>query len=176
MSEIENEDLLRRGRARKPSKYTDEPAPAGELARTRIDLPPYETIALMLQGGGALGAYQAGVYEGLHEAGIRPNWVAGISIGALNAAVIAGSPEAQRVDRLREFWETICAAAIEWPVNEGLASNLPFTMDLRSVQNIVAAVRALTMGQSGFFKPRFPPPFLSMFSGDTATSFYDTSP
>jgi NTE family protein len=61
-------------------------------------------------------------------------------------------------------------------VNEGLSNGLPFTMDLRSVQNIVAATRALTMGQNGFFKPRFPPPFLSMFSGEAATSFYDTSP
>ena len=71
---------------------------------------PYDVVALVLQGGGALGAYQAGVYEGLHEAGIRPNWLAGISIGALNAAIIAGSPEAERVERLREFWETICAS------------------------------------------------------------------
>src|SRR4029434_7979896 len=142
----------------------------------KIELPPYETVALVLQGGGALGAYQAGVYEGLHEAGIRPNWVAGISIGALNAAIIAGSPESQRVDRLREFWETICASSVEWPVNEGLSNGLPFTMDLRSFTTFVAATRALTMGQNGFFKPRFPPPFLSMFSGDAATSFYDTAP
>ena len=75
---------------------------------------PYDVVALVLQGGGALGAYQAGVYEGLHEAGIRPNWLAGISIGALNAAIIAGSPEGERVQRLREFWETICAFSIEW--------------------------------------------------------------
>ena len=140
------------------------------------ELPNYDVVALVLQGGGALGAYQAGVYEGLHEAGIRPNWVAGISIGALNAAIIAGSPEAQRVERLREFWETICVNPVEWPVNEGLSDGLPFTMDLRSVHNIAAATRALMMGQNGFFKPRFPPPFLSMFSGDAATSFYDTAP
>jgi predicted acylesterase/phospholipase RssA len=68
-------------------------------AAGRVELPNYDVVALVLQGGGALGAYQAGVYEGLHEAGIRPNWVAGISIGALNAAIIAGSPESQRVDR-----------------------------------------------------------------------------
>src|SRR5262245_27522619 len=142
----------------------------------RIEMLPYDVIALVLQGGGALGAYQAGVYEGMHEAGIRPTWLAGISIGALNAAIIAGSPESQRVDRLREFWETICAAPVEWPVNEGLADELPFTMDLRSAQNVAAAMRALFIGQSGFFKPRFPPPFFSLFAGDTATSFYDTAP
>ena len=142
----------------------------------RITQLPYDVIALVLQGGGALGAYQAGVYEGLHEAGIRPNWLAGISIGALNAAIIAGSPEAERVERLREFWETICVAPVEWPAGEGLADTLPFVFDLRSLRNAMAAMRALFQGQPGFFKPRFPPPFWSPFSGDAATSFYDTSP
>jgi NTE family protein len=137
---------------------------------------PYDVVALVLQGGGALGAYQAGVYEGLHEAGIRPSWVAGISIGALNAAIIAGSPEAERVARLREFWETICAVPVEWPVGEGLGDALPFAFDLRSLHNAFAASRALLQGQPGFFKPRFPPPFWSPFTGDAATSFYDTTP
>ncbi|WP_193560900.1 patatin-like phospholipase family protein [Bradyrhizobium sp. MOS001] len=137
---------------------------------------PYDVVALVLQGGGALGAYQAGVYEGLHEAGIRPNWLAGISIGALNAAIIAGSPEGERVARLREFWETICAFSIEWPAGEGLANALPFAFDINSVRNAMAAARALIHGQPGFFKPRFPSPLWSPFSGDAATSFYDTAP
>jgi NTE family protein len=137
---------------------------------------PYDVVALVLQGGGALGAYQAGVYEGLHEAGIRPNWLAGISIGALNAAIIAGSPEGERVQRLREFWETICAFSIEWPAGEGLANALPFAFDISSVRNALAATRALVQGQPGFFKPRFPPPLWSPFTGDAATSFYDTAP
>src|SRR5262245_18203296 len=72
--------------------------------------PPFECIALLLQGGGALGAYQAGVYEALAEADLHPDWVAGISIGAINAALIAGNPPAERVGRLRRFWETITAA------------------------------------------------------------------
>lgn len=144
--------------------------------RQQIKRLPYDVTALVLQGGGALGAYQAGVYEGLHEAGIRPNWLAGISIGALNAAIIAGSPEAERVDRLRQFWETICATPVEWPAGEGLADAMPFAFDLRSLHNAAAAAKALFHGQSGFFKPRFPPPFCSPFSGDAATSFYDTSP
>src|SRR5882672_2791452 len=144
---------------------------------TQLEKPlPYDVVALVLQGGGALGAYQAGVYEGLHEAGIRPNWLAGISIGALNAAIIAGAPEAERVGRLREFWETICAAPVEWPVGEGLADAMPMVFDLRSLHNRAAAMRALFQGQPGFFKPRFPPPFWSPFAGDAATSFYDTSP
>jgi NTE family protein len=146
------------------------------LARQQTKPLPYDVVALVLQGGGALGAYQAGVYEGLHEAGIRPNWVAGISIGALNAAIIAGSPEAERVPRLREFWETICAAPVEWPAGEGLGDALPFAFDMRSLHNAFAATRALVQGQPGFFKPRFPPPFWSPFTGDAATSFYDTTP
>lgn len=137
---------------------------------------PYDVVALVLQGGGALGAYQAGVYEGLHEASIRPNWLAGVSIGALNAAIIAGSPEDERVKRLREFWETICASPVEWPAGEGLANAMPFAFDLRPLHNAMAAMRALLQGQPGFFKPRFPPPLWSPFSGDSATSYYDTSP
>ena len=142
----------------------------------RINPLPYDVVALVLQGGGALGAYQAGVYEGLHEAGIRPNWLAGISIGALNAAIIAGSPEDERVERLRTFWETICAAPVEWPAGEGLANAMPYAFDFNSLHNTMAAMRALFQGQPGFFKPRFPSPMWSPFSGDAATSFYDTSP
>src|SRR6266850_6446181 len=110
-------------------------------AADRIELPHYDVVALVLQGGGALGAYQAGVYEGLHEASIRPNWLAGISIGALNTAIIAGSAESQRVDRLREFWETICATSVNWPASEGLMEGLPFAMDFRSTHNMAAAMR-----------------------------------
>src|SRR6478752_10283562 len=71
--------------------------------------PPFECIALLLQGGGALGSYQAGVYEALAEAELHPNWIAGISIGAINSALIAGNPPEKRVDALRSFWETISA-------------------------------------------------------------------
>ena len=67
----------------------------------------YHHEILLLQGGGALGAYQAGVYEGLVEAGIEPSWVVGISIGAINAALIVGNPPERRVERLREFWRRI---------------------------------------------------------------------
>ena len=68
----------------------------------------YPRVALVLQGGGALGSYQAGVIEGLYEVGISPNWVAGISIGALNCALMAGNAPKHRVGKLKEFWETIC--------------------------------------------------------------------
>ncbi|WP_412778258.1 patatin-like phospholipase family protein [Thalassospira lucentensis] len=141
-----------------------------------VEISHYDEVALVLQGGGALGAYQAGVYEGLHEAGIRPTWLAGISIGALNAAIIAGSSESNRVESLREFWETICSLPVDWSATEALPGHMPFAFDMRPALNNAAAMRALLVGQNGFFKPRFPPPFLSVFSGDTATSFYDTSP
>jgi len=75
---------------------------------------PFERIVLALQGGGALGAYQAGVYEALAEAGIHPDWIAGISIGAINAAIIAGNPPNLRVERLREFWTQVTADEL-WP-------------------------------------------------------------
>ena len=68
----------------------------------------------MLQGGGALGAYQAGVYQALHECGIEPDWVSGVSIGAINAAIIAGNVPDQRLSRLRTFWELITDRKI-WP-------------------------------------------------------------
>src|SRR5258705_9570125 len=69
--------------------------------------PPFECIALLLQGGGALGAYQAGVYEALSEAHLEPDWIAGISVGAINAALIAGNPPGSRVEKLREFWQRV---------------------------------------------------------------------
>ena len=93
--------------ARKPAakKVPSAKRPASKKSGTYSNLP--ENIALVLQGGGALGAYQVGVYQGLHEAGIVPNWIAGISIGAFNTALIAGNPPERRLDALREFWETI---------------------------------------------------------------------
>src|SRR3954447_10390552 len=72
--------------------------------------PPFECIALVLQGGGALGSYQAGVYQALLEANLQPDWVAGISIGSINAAIIAGNPPEKAVEMLRGFWESITTA------------------------------------------------------------------
>jgi NTE family protein len=66
-----------------------------------------DRIALVLQGGGALGAYQAGVYEAMHEAGVEPDWVSGVSIGAINSAIIAGNPPNRRLRQLQAFWENI---------------------------------------------------------------------
>src|SRR6267154_3766870 len=81
--------------------------------------PPFECIALLLQGGGALGAYQAGVYQALSEAHLYPDWVAGISIGAINSALIAGNPPEARLEKLRTFWERVSSPvnlAGTWPL------------------------------------------------------------
>src|SRR5262249_37287346 len=75
----------------------------------------FEQIVLLLQGGGALGSYQAGVYQALAEADLHPNWIAGISIGAINSAIIAGNAPDKRVDRLREFWETVSTSPLGLP-------------------------------------------------------------
>ena len=143
----------------------------------KIELPAYETVALVLQGGGALGSYQAGVYQGLHEAGIMPNWFCGISIGALNAAILAGNPPERRMERLTEFWDTICNSALfpEWAVDDRFAPKLG-NGDIRSAASAFAAMRALFEGQRGFYAPRFPAPFLMPGGGPAATSYYDTAP
>jgi NTE family protein len=79
---------------------------------------PAEKTVLVLQGGGALGAYQAGAYAALAEAGQMPSWVAGISIGSVNAAIIAGNPAEKRVGRLREFWERVSSWLIGRPLRQ----------------------------------------------------------
>jgi NTE family protein len=127
-----------------------------------------EQTALVLQGGGALGAYQAGVYQALHVAGLEPSWVAGVSIGGINAAIIAGNPPELRLPRLREFWELITARPV-----------LPWEPDgdgPRRVRNAWSAWQTLTQGAPGFFIPRFPSPWLSFRGAKTATSYYDNAP
>jgi NTE family protein len=137
--------------------------------------PPFDCVALVLQGGGALGAYQGGVYQGLAEAGLHPDWVAGISIGAINAALIAGNPPEKRVERLREFWELITANP-----GGGWLGGFGATMmrgDLaRGTFGQIAAANALMNGAPGFFKPRQPNPWLQAPGTPEATSYYDTSP
>jgi NTE family protein len=137
----------------------------------------YPIVALVLQGGGALGSYQAGVYQGLTEAGIHPNWVAGISIGALNAAVIAGNPPERRVERLRGFWEFICRQPWFPPLwtPSDLDGQVPLPDALRVVVDSVEATRALFEGQNGFFVPR-PWYSLTRGQGPHTASFYDTRP
>ncbi|PLC52173.1 hypothetical protein CR155_19190 [Pollutimonas nitritireducens] len=139
-------------------------------------LPPYETVALVLQGGGALGAYQAGVYQGLHEAGIQLTCLSGISIGALNIAIIAGNPPEKRIARLKEFWETICQPNVGVALHPFVEQSLFNLNDLvRQSMSAWHAASAMMNGQKGFFTPRFPPaPQITPGTPGNA-SYYDTS-
>lgn len=123
---------------------------------------------LVLQGGGALGSYQGGVYEALAAAGEHPAWVAGISIGAINAALIAGNPPERRVERLRTFWDRITGAVTVspwWPGD-----------DIRTAFNTASAVWSASVGVKGFFAPRTMPPVLVPSSRPETVSIYDTAP
>jgi NTE family protein len=128
---------------------------------------PFDCIALLLQGGGALGAYQGGVYEALAEANIHPDWIAGISIGAINAAIIAGNPPNSRVDRLREFWTQV---TLDVPFTDLMNSD-----HTRNFLNQVNASYAAVFGANGFFSARPLAPWLQAGGTLAATSIYDTS-
>jgi NTE family protein len=133
----------------------------------------FERIALLLQGGGALGSYQAGVYEALAEADLHPDWVAGISIGAINSALVAGNPPEKRVERLREFWETIT----QGPLGINYFGPTEIKNDLvHQFINQGRAFGALLWGAPGFFQPRVPPPVFVPISSPGNLSYYDVSP
>ena len=128
----------------------------------------FDHTVMVLQGGGALGAYQAGVHAGLAEAGVSPDWIAGVSIGAINAALIAGNPPEQRVARLRQFWERVSAHAPFVP---------PLSLDpVRPLFNFMSAASSVAFGVPGFFSPRLPAPFASPQGNFDALSLYDTGP
>lgn len=127
-----------------------------------------DKVVLVLQGGGALGSYQAGVYEALAAGGMTPDWIAGISIGAINAALIAGSPPERRVERLQAFWDE-ATSGIQWRPLFGSAVDLPWFVEA-SAGWIAAA------GAPGFFAPRVPPPYFQLPATPEALSFYDTAP
>ncbi len=127
------------------------------------DAAPKRTV-LVLQGGGALGSYQAGVYEALQDGGVTPDWVAGVSIGAINASIIAGNPPELRVARLREFWRRITAPTAAMP-----PLRLP---GWEGFEQKVGASYAVVFGQPGFYKPRSP---LDWFGPGGPPSYYDTS-
>ena len=120
-----------------------------------------DRVALVLQGGGALGAYQAGVYQALQEGGIEPDWVCGVSIGAINSAIIAGNPPERRLERLQIFWERITARKVWHYTPDG---------DIyRKARNLASSFMTTTLGQPGFFKPHDVNPwFIELF--DTGVS------
>src|SRR6195256_1406182 len=141
---------------------TDHPNPAP--ART----PAKAQRVLVLQGGGALGSYQAGAYQALCHFDFEPEWIAGISIGAINAAIIAGNPREKRVGRLKEFWEMV-SAPVPWnPIGSGERG--------RSLFNETSAALIATFGVPGFFIPRFPPAPLWPQGSPQSQSYYDTAP
>ena len=125
-------------------------------------------VALIFQGGGALGAYQAGVYQALSEAGVEPDWVTGVSIGGINAAIIAGNKPGHRTEKLREFWRRVTDRRI-W-------SYTPDGDIFRQLRNMTSAMVTMTQGQPGFFQPHKLNAWMSPAGAATATSFYDCSP
>ena len=127
-----------------------------------------QRIALVFQGGGALGAYQAGVYQALHEAEIEPDWVSGVSIGAINSAIIAGNSRRHRLTALRAFWERITERKVWHYTPDG---------DLfRKMRNAASCWMTMTQGQPGFFAPRQVNPWMSLPGASSATSYYDSGP
>jgi NTE family protein len=150
---------------------TAKPSVPGLVRRPKR--PPFECIALLLQGGGALGSYQAGVYEALAEADLHPDWVAGISIGAINSAIIAGNPLAERVAKLRSFWEEITGN----PLLDSTAYFGDFWTKgdfARGLFNQLSSTLALSQGAASFFTVRHPPAWLHANGALAATSYYDT--
>jgi NTE family protein len=139
---------------------TPNPAPARTPAKAQR--------VLVLQGGGALGSYQAGAYQALCHHDFEPEWIAGISIGAINAAIIAGNPREKRVGRLKEFWEMV-SAPVPWnPVTSSDRG--------RSLFNETSAALIATFGVPGFFTPRFPPAPRWPPGSPQSQSYYDTTP
>jgi NTE family protein len=123
---------------------------------------------LVLQGGGALGSYQAGAYQALCHHDFEPEWVAGISIGAINAAIIAGNAPETRVERLKEFWQMV-SAPVPWN---------PLSADgrARAYFNETSAALIAAFGVPGFFTPRLPPAPLWPQGSPQSQSYYDTAP
>jgi len=137
-----------------------EPAPAPSPAKAQR--------VLVLQGGGALGSYQAGAYQALCHHDFEPEWIAGISIGAVNAAIIAGNERDKRVERLKEFWQLV-SAPVPWsPITPGDRTRLLF--------NETSAALIATFGVPGFFRPRIPPAPLWPKGSPQSQSYYDTTP
>lgn len=153
-----------------PRLWTEAAAAPPELPKPSAT--PFESVALLLQGGGALGAYQAGVYERLVESDIEPTWIAGISIGAINSAIIAGNRREHRVARLQDFWNLVSE-----PKDNGWGNYLGgfWSGDMaRDWMSRLSAGSVAASGVPGFFTPRMPPPYL-FAGGGGATSYYDTT-
>jgi NTE family protein len=141
---------------------------------------PFERVALVLQGGGALGAYQAGVFQAIHEANIDVHWISGTSIGAINGALIAGNLPERRVERLLEFWEAITRPPAQYtdtPWFSGFWWNgWSGNEQARYGANRMSAFATMLHGVPGFFSPRPAPPINSVAKHPEGVSYYDTAP
>src|SRR5271165_3075948 len=137
---------------------------------------PFDRVVLVLQGGGALGAYQAGAVQALDEAEMRLDWVCGISIGAINASLIAGNPPKQRVERLREFWESVTQPQLSVPGFPWLPPPLwGDGVTARMWANRMSAFGTMLYGAPNFFEPRPVPPLGSTADKPEDVSYYDVS-
>jgi len=144
----------------------DMPKQSGRSGKAPLPLP--DAVALVLQGGGALGSFQAGVVESLARLSIEIDWVAGISIGAINAAIIAGNPPERRVEHLKRFWET---------VSGGLPNvTMPGEGHVREAAHLGAAAMVAVWGVPGFFHPNMMPSWFAPAGSNAALSYYDTAP
>ena len=137
---------------------------------------PFKSVALVLQGGGALGSYQGGVYQALAEANVHPDWVSGISIGAVNSALIAGNAPEKRVEKLREFWETVSKPPLGpfgTPYNPSIKH---LNETVHRALNQFRAFGIAALGAPGFFRPRVPSPVVWPAPSPAQLSHYDVAP
>lgn len=142
------------------------PSSGGIMPKTQMPKRPKsydKKVALVLQGGGALGSYQAGVYEALSRSEYLPDWVCGISIGAINASIIAGNAPEHRVEKLKLFWDEVTEPTAHWPTLPGDR--------ISDMHRQGSALNALIFGQPGFFAPHKP----HTWAGTPPTSYYATS-
>ncbi|MBO0663940.1 patatin-like phospholipase family protein [Jiella sp. MQZ9-1] len=146
------------------SRNASRPKISNDTAITKGD----EKLVLVFQGGGALGSYQGGAFEALAHHGARPDWVSGISIGAINCALIAGNPPGERVAAMRDFWSEVSSNTVFGPAWPGNFAHAAF--------NEASAASSVLYGVPGFFKPRFPPTYLVPDGVPGDVGFYDTGP
>jgi len=146
---------------------------AAKAKQSRLEPNQFEQTVLLLQGGGALGSYQAGVYQALAEADLDPDWVAGISIGAINAALIAGNPRESRVEKLREFWEAVSTPPLGVPHLASVDINDDV---IHRFINQTRALGIMLFGAPHFFTPRLLSPMFWPSPKADQLSFYDVAP
>lgn len=138
---------------------------------------PFDGVPLVFQGGGALGAYHAGVYQAIDEANIDVSWICGTSIGAINGALIVGNPPAKRVEKLREFWEIVTRPQIAFPdIAWLLGLSLSANPQTRYWSSKINTFATMLQGVPGFFSARPFPPVSSPADSPSLVGYYDTSP